>query len=96
MVDHMVETSRPRVEPDDGELNTASFDGRLVAYCFGDLDTCRPFCASAQASDYEVGATLVCDKQEQVERFTACSRAMQNPPSGSRMPRRKIPPPARS
>jgi hypothetical protein len=30
-----------------------------------------PFCAPAQASDYEVGATLVCDTQEQVERFAA-------------------------
>jgi hypothetical protein len=28
-----------------------------------------PFCAPAQASDYEVGASLVCDTQGQVERF---------------------------
>jgi hypothetical protein len=30
-----------------------------------------PICAPAQASDYEVGASLVCDTQEQVERFVA-------------------------
>src|SRR5271169_2888640 len=30
-----------------------------------------PYCAPAQASDYEVGARLVCDKQGQVERFVA-------------------------
>jgi hypothetical protein len=30
-----------------------------------------PFCAPAQASDYEVGASLVCDTQGQVERFVA-------------------------
>jgi hypothetical protein len=30
-----------------------------------------PFCVSAQASDYEVGASLVCDTQGQVERFVA-------------------------
>jgi hypothetical protein len=30
-----------------------------------------PFCAPAQASDYEVGASLVCDTQAQVERFVA-------------------------
>jgi hypothetical protein len=30
-----------------------------------------PFCAPAKASEYEVGATLVCDTQEQVERFAA-------------------------
>ena len=30
-----------------------------------------PFCAPAQATDYEVGASLVCDTQAQVERFVA-------------------------
>jgi hypothetical protein len=30
-----------------------------------------PFCAPAQASDYEVGANLVCDTKGQVERFVA-------------------------
>jgi hypothetical protein len=30
-----------------------------------------PICAPAQASDYEVGSSLVCDTQEQVERFVA-------------------------
>jgi len=30
-----------------------------------------PFCAPAQASDYEVGTSLVCDTQAQVERFVA-------------------------
>jgi len=33
-----------------------------------------PFCVPAQASDYEVGATLVCDTQGQVERFAALFR----------------------
>jgi len=28
-----------------------------------------PFCAPAQASDYHVGSSLVCDTQGQVERF---------------------------
>jgi hypothetical protein len=30
-----------------------------------------PFCAAAQTPDYEVGASLVCDTQGQVERFVA-------------------------
>jgi hypothetical protein len=30
-----------------------------------------PFCAPVQASDYEVGASLVCDTKGQVERFVA-------------------------
>jgi hypothetical protein len=30
-----------------------------------------PFCAPVQASDYEVGGSLVCDTQGQVERFVA-------------------------
>src|SRR5258707_11631481 len=30
-----------------------------------------PLCNSAQAADYEVGASLVCDTQTQVERFVA-------------------------
>jgi len=30
-----------------------------------------PFCVPAHASDYEVGASLVCDTQGQVERFVA-------------------------
>jgi len=30
-----------------------------------------PFCGPAHASDYEVGASLVCDTQEQVEHFVA-------------------------
>jgi hypothetical protein len=30
-----------------------------------------PFCAAAQTPDYEVGASLVCDTQAQVERFVA-------------------------
>jgi hypothetical protein len=30
-----------------------------------------PLCAPAQASDYEVGTSLVCDTQAQVERFVA-------------------------
>ena len=30
-----------------------------------------PFCAPAHAADYEVGASLVCDTQGQVERFVA-------------------------
>ena len=30
-----------------------------------------PFCVPAQASDYEVGTSLVCDTQGQVERFVA-------------------------
>jgi ATP-dependent exoDNAse (exonuclease V) alpha subunit len=43
------------VEPDDGELN-ASFDGRLVTYGFGDLDTLVPAYAAtihkSQGSEY--------------------------------------------
>jgi len=30
-----------------------------------------PFCAPAQASDYEVGTSLVCNTRAQVERFVA-------------------------
>jgi hypothetical protein len=30
-----------------------------------------PFCAAAQTPDYEVGVSLVCDTQGQVERFVA-------------------------
>jgi hypothetical protein len=30
-----------------------------------------PFCGLAHASEYEVGASLVCDTQEQVEHFVA-------------------------
>jgi hypothetical protein len=30
-----------------------------------------PFCAAAQTPDYEVGVSLVCDTQAQVERFVA-------------------------
>jgi hypothetical protein len=30
-----------------------------------------PFCCSAQAMDYEVGSSIVCDTQSQVERFVA-------------------------
>jgi hypothetical protein len=30
-----------------------------------------PLCAPAQASDYEIGTSLVCDTQAQVERFVA-------------------------
>lgn len=30
-----------------------------------------PFCAAAQTPDYEVGPSLVCDTQGQVERFVA-------------------------
>jgi hypothetical protein len=30
-----------------------------------------PFCAPSQAADYEVASSLVCDTQEQVERFAA-------------------------
>jgi hypothetical protein len=30
-----------------------------------------PYCAAAQTPDYEVGASLVCDTQGQVERFVA-------------------------
>jgi hypothetical protein len=30
-----------------------------------------PLCSPAQAADYEVGASLVCDTQTQVERFVA-------------------------
>jgi hypothetical protein len=30
-----------------------------------------PFCAPSQAADYEVASSLVCDTQEQVERFVA-------------------------
>jgi hypothetical protein len=30
-----------------------------------------PLCAPAQASDYEVGASLICDTRAQVERFVA-------------------------
>jgi hypothetical protein len=30
-----------------------------------------PFCTVAQASDYQVGPSLVCDTQQQVERFVA-------------------------
>jgi exodeoxyribonuclease V alpha subunit len=43
------------VEPDDGEL-TATFDGRLVAYGFGELDTLVPAYATtihkSQGSEY--------------------------------------------
>jgi hypothetical protein len=45
-----------------------SFAKRLVPL-FALLAT--PFCAPAQAADYEVGASLVCDTQAQVERFVA-------------------------
>jgi hypothetical protein len=30
-----------------------------------------PLCGSAQAMDYEVGASIICDTQPQVERFVA-------------------------
>jgi hypothetical protein len=30
-----------------------------------------PLCTPAQASDYQVGPSLVCETQEQVERFAA-------------------------
>ena len=30
-----------------------------------------PLCGSAQATDYEVGTSLICDTQTQVERFVA-------------------------
>jgi hypothetical protein len=30
-----------------------------------------PLCGSAQATDYEVGANIICDTQTQVERFVA-------------------------
>jgi hypothetical protein len=30
-----------------------------------------PLCGSAQAADYEVGTSLICDTQTQVERFVA-------------------------
>jgi hypothetical protein len=30
-----------------------------------------PFCAPAQATEYEVGTSIVCDTQQQVERFVA-------------------------
>jgi hypothetical protein len=43
-----------------------SFAMRLVPL-FALLAT--PFCAPAQAADYEFGASLVCDTQAQVERF---------------------------
>ena len=45
-----------------------SFAMRLVPL-FALLAT--PFCAPTQAADYEVGASLVCDTQAQVERFVA-------------------------
>jgi hypothetical protein len=45
-----------------------SFAARLVPL-FALL--AAPFCAPAQASDYEIGASLVCDTQRQVERFVA-------------------------
>jgi hypothetical protein len=45
-----------------------SVSARLVAL-FGLLVS--PFCAPAQASGYEVGASLICDTQGQVERFVA-------------------------
>jgi hypothetical protein len=45
-----------------------SFAARLVAL-FGLL--AAPFCAPAQASEYEIGASLICDTQGQVERFVA-------------------------
>ncbi len=45
-----------------------SFATRLIPL-FALLAT--PFCVPAQASDYEVGTSLVCDTQAQVERFVA-------------------------
>ena len=30
-----------------------------------------PFCGSAHAMDYEVGTSIICDTQSQVERFVA-------------------------
>jgi hypothetical protein len=45
-----------------------SFATRLVSL-FAVLATL--LCASAQATDYEVGTILVCDTQAQVERFVA-------------------------
>ena len=41
---------------------------RLVAFL---ALLAAPHCAPAQGSDYEVGASLVCDTQGQVERFVA-------------------------
>jgi hypothetical protein len=51
-------------------------------------------CAPAHASNYEVGASLVCDTPAQVERFVALSAAMHKPLSGLSMPRNEIPAPA--
>jgi hypothetical protein len=51
-----------------GQEMTMNFAARLVPL----LELlAAPFCAPAQASDYEVGASLVCDTQGQVERFAA-------------------------
>lgn len=47
-----------------------SFATRLVALV---VLLATPFCAPAQASDYEVGTRLVCDTQAQVERIVALS-----------------------
>ena len=44
-----------------------SFTIRLIPLLFALL--LSPFSAPAQAADYEVGASLVCDTQAQVERF---------------------------
>jgi hypothetical protein len=51
-----------------GQEITMNFATRLVPLL---SLLAAPICAPAQASDYEVGASLVCDTQGQVERFVA-------------------------
>jgi hypothetical protein len=51
-----------------GQEITMNFAARLVPLL---SLLAAPFCAPAQASDYEVGASLVCNTRGQVERFVA-------------------------
>ena len=53
-------------------------------------------CAPALAADYEVGTSLVCDTQEQAERFVALFSGDAQAALVAVMPKRATPPPAHS
>jgi hypothetical protein len=54
-----------------------------------------PFCGSAQAMDYEVGSSIVCDIQSQVERFVALFSGDTQATIDAVNAEEKTPPPAR-
>jgi hypothetical protein len=54
-----------------------------------------PLCGSAQAMDYEVGSSIVCDTQSQVERFVALFSGDTQATIDAVNAEEKIPPPAR-